>query len=296
MDKPGRYLIVGSDGLIGKSLSRYFVQTGSSVLETTRRSETISKERIYLDLSKDPGNWDYPPDISVAFICAGITSLKTCREKLALSRIVNVTNTVKLARRLMQNEIRIIYLSTNLVFDGNVPHSRIDQPVSPKTEYGKQKVEAEKILLSEGDLVTILRLTKIIDSQKRLFSDWVQDLRSNDSIYPISGKCFSPLPIDYVLKVVNYLSVQGRQGIVQISGERDVTYEDVGYYIADYIGVSRDRVSPVPANGNSVDMETMPIHTTLDISGTVYESGISAPVVWTTIKQMVHQIVSDAKD
>jgi hypothetical protein len=67
-----------------------------------------------------------------------------------------------------------------MVFDGLSSFSKIDQPLNPKTEYGKQKAEAEKQLLSLGKSITVVRFTKIIGFEMTLLKDWIRTLKSNE--------------------------------------------------------------------------------------------------------------------
>ena len=136
--KETRDLIIGN-GLIGRLLS---FRLGCPVL--TRKE---------LDLSKD--SWEIP-EHDTAYICAGETSTLRCEENPEETRLVNVTNTIKLARRLNN----VVWLSSERVFDGATPYRKITDKLCPTTEYGRQKAETEKELLKMG--ATVIRLSKVL--------------------------------------------------------------------------------------------------------------------------------------
>ncbi len=53
-----------------------------------------------------------------------------------------------LIKRLVAVGIFVVFISSNAVFDGTIPFVRADQPVNPKTAYGRQKAAAEEALFA----------------------------------------------------------------------------------------------------------------------------------------------------
>ncbi len=77
MTKIDKYLVVGCDSIIGKSFIKHLAQKNNVAYGTSRRKERIKDKILYLDLSKEPSNWESPPDVSIAIICVGISSIIT---------------------------------------------------------------------------------------------------------------------------------------------------------------------------------------------------------------------------
>lgn len=81
---------------------------------------------------------------------------------------MNVSNTVRIAELLAGRGAKTVFLSTNAAFSGNNSYQDEDAVLLPVTEYGRQKVEAEKRLLALGGSaparshVIIARLTKVL--------------------------------------------------------------------------------------------------------------------------------------
>jgi len=61
--------------MIGASLSYALGQSGQTILGTTRREQTITNHRLFLNLAEAPFEWEPPDNINVAYFCAGETSL-----------------------------------------------------------------------------------------------------------------------------------------------------------------------------------------------------------------------------
>jgi len=71
-----------------------------------------------------------------------------CQEFPQASEAINLTASLEIARLCSQYQIPLVFTSTDLVFDGkNAPYSEND-PVSPVSVYGEQKVAAEKGILA----------------------------------------------------------------------------------------------------------------------------------------------------
>ncbi len=276
-------LIIGADGLIGRALADFLVQTGESVLTTTRKADTLSKKRIFFDLLENVSAWSPPKQVSVAYLCAAITSLETCRRNPKQSERVNVGNTVALAKMLIAEGTFVVFLSTNLVYDGSVPFRKADEPVSPLVEYGCQKAETEKRLLALGPSVSVVRLTKVLGPNMPLFNKWIQALQQGKIIHPFSDMVMAPVPLLSVVDILYQVAQKRLPGILQVSGKQDIAYQRIAYYIAQRLGVSQGFVQPIRYQQSGMHFEGVPAYTTLDISRLRGELGMDLPDVWETI-------------
>ena len=142
-----RVLIVGADGLLGGTLRRHLQRAGHEVAATSLLSVPDSQNVLHLDLTQPPETWPELPACRAVVLCAAITSLEQCRANPAGTRLVNVTRTLALLEGLAQKGTFVVFISSNLVFDGSKPGRQADEPVCPRTEYGRQKAEAEAALL-----------------------------------------------------------------------------------------------------------------------------------------------------
>ena len=291
MKRKNTPLVVGADGLIGQALADHLMRAGETVVETTRRLGTISEKSLFLDLVEDVSDWRPPCEVSVAYLCAAVTSLERCRREPLQSARVNVHHTVALAKTLVASGTFVIFPSTNLVYDGSIPFRKAEDAVCPVTEYGRQKVEAERQLLALGEtvatlsrgLVSVVRFTKVLGPNMPLFKGWIQALQDGETIYPFSDMVMAPVPLSFAVDVLHRVGEARLPGIVQVSGEKDVTYEQVARHIAQCIGASPDLVQPMRSEEAGLQIESIPSHTTLDTTRLRVELGMEPPDVWATI-------------
>ena len=233
-------LIVGGDSLIGRALRESYRAAGVPCLATSRR---IGQD-LQLDLASSPETWELADSYSTAFLCAGRTKLADCEAHPAETALINVTRTTELARRLGQRGAFIVFLSTNLVFDGNKAFPTVEDALNPTTTYGHQKAEAEKILCELGDRVAIVRLTKVVNPAMSLLLDWAAALRHREVIHPYSDMVLSPIPLDYVSRALRAIASRRTGGIVHLSAETDISYSSLATSLAKHLDVAPDLIQP----------------------------------------------------
>lgn len=278
------FLVVGMDGQIGREVMGGFRAWGTDVRGTTRRPNGTSHGVIFLDLSHDVSLWKAPSNVSVAIFCAAVSTLEGCRRDPGGSRKINVENTLRVAEKLVRTGARVIFLSSNQVFDGAIPHSPADRVVSPLTEYGRQKVDSEKGLLGLGDRVAILRLSKVFRGVSPLLADWVKTLREGGIIHPFSDVRMAPLPAGFVVDVLRRLCISFRPGVWQVSASDDVTYAEAARFLSRGLGTHEHQVQPVLVRDSMPGGEEWPWYSSLDCSRLQRELGMSAPDLWKTIE------------
>jgi dTDP-4-dehydrorhamnose reductase len=179
----------------------------------------------------------------------------------------------------------VIYLSTNQVFDGSVPHRLPDDPLSPVTEYGRQKAEAERQIRQHGDSVAVVRFTKILEPSPLLFSAWVESLKNGESIQPFSDMVLSPIPLSCAVSVLRLVADQRLPGILQVSGESDVSYAEAARLAVKLVKADPSLVKPIKASESARFIEPLPKHTTLNTDRLKSTLGIIPPGVRWTIER-----------
>ncbi len=254
-------LIVGIDSQIGGALAESLRQVGFDIHGTSRR-RIEGKDLSRLDLS-DLGGLALLPSCDVAFLCAAETRLATCRNDLKATTLINVVAPATIASHFVRQGSFVIFLSSNAVFDGIVPHRLADSPMCPTTPYGAQKAAAERQILGLGDSVAILRLTKVLTPTLALFKGWIEALKNGREVTPFGDMMLAPVPVSLVTEALARIAEQRAGGIFQASASRDVSYAEAVHHIACRLGAHPDLVRPGIA-GVDIPTADLPCHTTLD--------------------------------
>jgi dTDP-4-dehydrorhamnose reductase len=236
-------LIVGARGLIGSSLARWADAHGLPWRGTRSRAPQ-DPSLLQLDLRRDEDIDRLAERPRIAYLLAAETNLRRCEEQPAETRRVNVEQTLRLARRLHAAGAALVFLSTNLVFDGTRAGLSPDDPPSPVTEYGRQKAELEGLLRAELPRTAIVRLTKVVHPDFALFRDWLATLQRGKPVRPFSDMPFCPVDLDLVTEELGALAVSFRPGILHLSGDADLSYADAARLLAEARSLPAELIQP----------------------------------------------------
>jgi dTDP-4-dehydrorhamnose reductase len=253
-------LIIGGDGLIGRSLVTRARQLRHPVLATVLTEPPVAGQSIYFDLSRDP--WPALPESDAVVMCAAIASQDICRQDPETTRDLNVLRTLRLIRQCLDSGRFPVFISTNLVFDGTVPLCPANHPLCPRTEYGRQKAEVERALVPMLDRLAILRLTKVFHPGLPLLQRWRKELMEGREVRAFSDYLCSPIALDQVIEGLLKVASEKRAGIWQFSGPSDISYADLAGMIARASGAALSLVQAQPAPPGL--LEHLPRYTTLD--------------------------------
>ena len=288
-------LIVGGDSEIGAATARAMQARGLAVAATTRRREVVTPDRPLLDLAAPLDDWEPPPGTKAACLCAAVARLAACASDPQGSAHINVVQTLALVEKLLARDIAVLFLSTDKVFNGRTAHQRADAPHSPVCEYGRQKARAEAALMghtARGAPVAILRLAKVVSDGMPLIGGWVRDLSSGKSIRVFNDLALAPTPTDLVCAAIVALLQDRASGIFQLTGPRDITYADIGRFLAAYLDADPALVRETSAATAGLPDGSTPQHTTLDSSRLRAHYGLEVPDVW----KVVTRVAANAKD
>lgn len=150
-------LVIGGTGLVGAAITEQFKKAGHTVISASRKSAHS------FDL-ENPASIDAllqqtTPDVVI--LSAAYTHVDGCEEKKEYAWKVNVDGTQAISTA-CDNRIKLVYVSTDYVFDGkNGPYTEDALP-NPLNWYGKTKLAAEQLTQQHSQNL-ILRTTNVYD-------------------------------------------------------------------------------------------------------------------------------------
>ena len=245
-------LIIGGDSAIGASLANRQQKVGNRVITTTRRPGSLKDRQLYLDIEKPELNVLCGHRFDVAVFCAGITSIHACELLPEYAHRVNVLGTTTLANYLVNHGTHIVFLSTNLVFDGSSLIYTSDSVKNPVTEYGKQKALVEDWIGRHCPRASIIRFGKVLPKGFELFNDWRQDLLNGSTIRPYIDKHIAPISTEVAIQMLCLLIETEALGIFQATALHSVSYSVVGYYLAMLYNAEPSLIKPVNSINGSL--------------------------------------------
>jgi dTDP-4-dehydrorhamnose reductase len=215
-------LIIGGDSVIGRTLAEYWSNSNIPFHASTRHNKMVSENCPIIDLN-NTDTFQNLKTYNSAIICAAFTEIAECEKKPVLTRKTNVVGTVKLVKRLLENGTHVVFLSSNAVFDGQHPMQNPNATRAPITEYGRQKAEAERLIL-QMPRSAVLRLTKVVHSGLPLIKQWESNLQAGQPIEAFVDMNIAPIFLEEVVQRIDKLIRNRETGIFHLSGKRDVSY------------------------------------------------------------------------
>lgn len=211
-------LVIGGSSFVGKNI--YSLSTSKNIFTYTNNK--INEKFIKFDL-KDLSTWDniLKYEEQNVLILAGITNPIDCYTDIELSNKVNVHFLKEFINELFLKNKKIIFASTEYVFDGNYGNYDEFSKENPILTYGIQKklIEDHIKLFNKDHL--ILRFPKIISrnvNQNSLISNWVYSLNNNHEIICTYDQIFSPIAVEDLIKVIDTTVNKGLNGTFHVSG------------------------------------------------------------------------------
>lgn len=164
-----RTLILGASGLIGGNLFRLLKAERKWPVTGTYFSYPANDCVFFNTLNfKDEKNFDvdgFDPDVIVH--CGALTHVDYCETNVEESHdktVRSTENAVELSRKF---NARLVFISTDYVFDGKSGPYTEDDEVNPVSVYGKHKLEAEQVVLNSGLDPLVLRVTNVYGDEER---------------------------------------------------------------------------------------------------------------------------------
>ena len=163
-----KIFISGASGLVGGNCLQHFREQGAEVLGSYFSFPTA--DTVYfntLDIN-DPKNADikgFAPDVIVH--CGALTHVDYCEdheEESYQKTVISTQNMIQLAKAC---GARLVYISTDYVFDGNHGPYLEEAAVNPLSVYAKHKLEAEQMVCQQMPDHLVLRITNVYGNEAR---------------------------------------------------------------------------------------------------------------------------------
>jgi dTDP-4-dehydrorhamnose reductase len=218
-DNKPNILIIGATGSIGAPLHRHLSSCGYTTIGTTSKADHCSFIKFDL-LVDDIDLFSGIENIDICIFLASKCSNSYCKLNPKDSYHFNVTKTIEVFKKLRTKNIKIIFSSSDAVFDGRKGNYSEDDLIAPNTAYGEQKVEVEEFLNENIKNSLIMRLAKNYSSDRNdnsLFSLWLRQLQNNEVIKVFSDQYFNPIYVKDTCAIIEILIDKKKIGIYHIS-------------------------------------------------------------------------------
>ena len=179
-------------------------------------------------------------DADIVINCAAYTNVDGAESNKELAYKVNAQATGRLGEIASQNDIWVLHISTDFVFDGkqDKPYKETDSP-NPISEYGKTKLEGEKLLAQSGCNYCIMRVEWTYGRGGNNFvSKLIQRAKTNDTVNVVDDQIGSPTPTKEVSETIYKLLDKKPTGLFHFTSSGYVSRYEMAKYIFDKLALN----------------------------------------------------------
>ncbi len=244
-----QHVIIGASGQVGGYLQRTLARLGEDVRGTYYRHPEPSLTQLDITEPKEVQDFfNALKRVDVVWIPAAMANVDQCQQDVNASHLHNVEAPGYVAQSTMKRGGRVVFFSTDYVFDGhNGPYGEED-PTHPIQVYGQHKEEIEQYLRKEIPHALIIRPAWIYsrDENPRNFVYRVlEQLKENKPVKAVIDQWNTPTPSEGLVKMAWQAVQDGFEGILHIAGPERLTRYDLTCRIAKAFGYDVSLIEPV---------------------------------------------------
>lgn len=248
-----KILLIGANSFVGKRLVEFlqdkYVLTGTF---HKKKNKFLGDERqVQLDITKQDSVNDVlektKPDVVI--ITAAVSTNKEAEEKINSVNVTGASNVVLSIKEMGVKEQgvhpKIIFFSTEQIFDGSEGlYAETDEP-SPINKYGKSKLEAEKIIQTYDDYL-ILRLALILGDKKPddhdNFISLMLDPGKGKDLKVFNNVYRTFIYVEDIPLIIHTLIEKDQKGILNVSEDEFLSYAEMAELVEKEFNISRHEV------------------------------------------------------
>ena len=257
-----RVLVIGASGFIGRYLARRLGSLPCMDTYCSYRTRAPMGDRNHwyrVDLT-DPVALEKTfsmirPNLVVHL--AAMADMGRCERDQAAATAVNVAATAEISRLCHAIGARLLFVSTEYVFDGRRGFYREDDPPSPTTHYGRTKREAEQAVGVLGAYGASLRTSIVygwpILGRRNFVPSLVERLQQGEAYRAGVEVMRSPVYVEHLADGIARLVEDFQPGIHHVAGRDWVSMYDFARAVAGEFGLDAGLVAPAGGDSNISD-------------------------------------------
>jgi len=236
-----KIIVTGAKGQLGYDVVKYFQSQNDEVIGIDIDNLDITNEDVVYNFINTK-----KPDVIVH--CAAFTSVDDAEEKYETAYKINVLGTKYLTQAAINNGSKILYISTDYVFDGkkDEPYETDDQP-NPLTAYGKSKYLGE-LEVMKNPMHFIVRIAWVFGINGKNFIRTMLELsKVKDEINVVCDQLGSPTYTVDLSKLLYDIVNSNKYGIYHATNEGYTNWAEFAQLIMEVFD-KQTRVNPIPTS------------------------------------------------
>lgn len=240
-----RLFITGGSGLLGSKFTNF-----SGDYEIIATYNTNPRDNaVKLDITDEAQVLSTIESLSPDLVVhsAALTNVDYCEDHQEEADRINGHGTLNLAKACKKMGAKMIYVSTDFVFDGENGLYGEDDDTNPLSYYGKSKLKGEEYLQNSGVNYAIARVSVLYGWHTNFnFVTWVvNELKEVNSINIVTDEYNSPTFADNAAQAILDIYSKGKEGIYHIAGDERISRIDFARNIAKVFELDETLINPI---------------------------------------------------
>ena len=245
--KMERLLVTGASGLLGSKIVELAREDYEII--PLHNTKPLHPNSLKLDITDQNQVFSLfsklEPDIVIH--TASETNVDKCETKKEHAWNVNVEGTRNIAEACKAGA-KLIYISTDYVFDGRKGNYKEDDAPNPISYYAVTKLEGEKQVIQNCKNFAILRTSVLYGWHplKRNFATWaINQLKQNKEITVVEDHYNTPTLADNLAEITIEAIQKDLQGLYHASGSERISRYEFAKQIAKTFNLNAGLIKPV---------------------------------------------------
>ena len=266
-----RILVTGGSGMLGANLllecrNKFELH---SVQLRHRLGFAFCRHKIF-DLAEKEKTLGVISEIKphVVVHTAALTNVDYCETHQDEALRANFVASENVAEACSATGAKMVYVSTDSVFDGKKGNYNEKSKTNPLNFYAKTKLFGEKVVTEKNSNTTVVRTNMFGWNmlEKNSLSEWIYfGLKKGEKLNLFTDVFFTPLIVNNLGRVIAELIEKDFSGTVNLASPEKVSKFEFGIYIAEAFGLEREKICAASID-NMVLAAKRPKDTSLDIS------------------------------
>ena len=287
-------LITGCSGLLGNKVIKHgFKEFKCFGADRVAQKDITDYEFYKLDVSDKDKTIELIKKLNPSAVihAAALTNVDYCEEHPKEAYKINAKGTENIGLGCEEVGARLIYVSTDFVFDGKKGMYKETDPTNPVSVYGQTKLEGEKLIKNIDIDYCIARTSVLYGWHKNFnFVTWVIDELKNDNrVNVVIDQYTSPTYADNLAEVLLTMVGKDIDGVFHTAGSEEIGRYEFAEKIADVFNLNKKLINPITSDSLKQKAKR-PRNSSLDVGKTEEKSGVHLMNIYEGLNEMKKEI------